>query len=342
MYNIVIATMNSNEIDINEWVVHNILLGFEHIFIYDDNSNPKIIDIINELPDNFKEKVTINRLDSHYEIMKGEYTTDEEKNKLLYFDNEIYQRHKSNKQRYLMNYFLKTHKHISKYCFFCDIDEFIYLRDDVTIHDYLLKMSLYDIIYIPWIYYGTSFYIDKPKGLLLDNFRCHGSGYTCGKSIVKMSNLDEIICIHIINNVNTNLSYYEYDRKSPLFTIPIHINHYICKSYKSVLRKKKEHCLGQTNDFQRTIPQILFFGIGNGLNCILNNHIMEKYVNNINNVLHYELNNEHNDFNSFSNGVIYFNGVNLDSEYIINNSSIQLINDILNSENVVYVKTDNL
>lgn len=46
-------------------------------------------------------------------------------------------------------------------------------------------MSLYDIIYIPWIYYGTSFYIDKPKGLLLDNFRCHGSGYTCGKSIVK-------------------------------------------------------------------------------------------------------------------------------------------------------------
>jgi hypothetical protein len=34
MYNIVIATMNSNEIDINEWVVHNILLGFEHIYIY--------------------------------------------------------------------------------------------------------------------------------------------------------------------------------------------------------------------------------------------------------------------------------------------------------------------
>lgn len=341
MYNIVIATMNSNEIDINEWVVHNILLGFEHIYIYDDYSNPKIIDIINNLPDNFKEKVTIYRLDSHYEIKKGEYITDEEKKSLLYFDNDIYQRHKGNKQRYLMNYFLKTHKHISKYVFLCDIDEFIYLRDDDNIHDYLLKMSLYDIIYIPWLYYGTSFYIDKPKGLLLDNFRCHAQQYDCGKSIVKMSNLDEILCIHTINKENTNLSYYEYNKNSPLFTIPIHINHYICKSYKSVLRKKKEHCLGQTNDFQRSISHILLFGIGNGLNFVINNNIMEKYVTNINNVLHYKLNNEEKDFNSYKNGVIHFNGVNLNYEYIIENSSIQLIDDILNSENIFYVKTNN-
>jgi hypothetical protein len=46
MYNIVIATMNSNEIDINEWVVHNILLGFEHILIKNDN-----------LPDNLRKYI---------------------------------------------------------------------------------------------------------------------------------------------------------------------------------------------------------------------------------------------------------------------------------------------
>ena len=50
---------------------------------------------------------------------------------------------------------------------------------------------------------------------------------------------------------------------------------------------------------------------------------MEKYVNNINDVLHYELNNEHKDFNSYSKGVIYFNGVNLDDKYII---KIQVFN----------------
>ena len=76
MYNSIIVTMNSNEIDINEWIVHNILLGFEHIYIYDDNSNPKMSDIISELPNDFYQKVTIYRLDSHYEIRKGECAPD--------------------------------------------------------------------------------------------------------------------------------------------------------------------------------------------------------------------------------------------------------------------------
>jgi len=54
MYDCVIVTMNSNEIDINEWIVHNILLGFSHIYIYDDHSNPNIKDTINLLPYEYK------------------------------------------------------------------------------------------------------------------------------------------------------------------------------------------------------------------------------------------------------------------------------------------------
>jgi hypothetical protein len=151
MYNAIVVTMNSNEIDINEWIVHNILLGFEHIYIYDDNSNPQISNIIMELPNNFYTKVTIYRLDSHYEINKGTYETPEDKKKLRFFDQQFYDNHKSNKQKYLMNYFLKYHKGVSKYCFFCDIDEFIYLKDDNSINSYLNKMNNYDIISIPWI-----------------------------------------------------------------------------------------------------------------------------------------------------------------------------------------------
>jgi hypothetical protein len=337
MYNAIVVTMNSNEIDINEWIVHNILLGFEHIYIYDDNSNPQISNIIMELPNNFYTKVTIYRLDSHYEINKGTYETPEDKKKLRFFDQQIYDNHKSNKQKYLMNYFLKYHKGVSKYCFFCDIDEFIYLKDDNSINSYLNKMNNYDIISIPWIYYGTSFYVDKPKGLVIDNFRCHNDKYQCGKSIINMERVDEIHCIHSISQDHNKYKMFIYDRNSPLYSLPIHINHYITKAYKSVLRKKKDHCLGQTNNFNRTIHDILYMGMG-GLNIITNEHIMQKYVHNVNNILKYELNNNHIDSSLYSTngGTILINHVPLTKIGVLD---VNLINYIINCQNVEYQKT---
>ena len=334
MYNSIIVTMNSNEIDINEWIVHNVLLGFEHIYIYDDNSNPKISEIITALPTDYYQRVTIFRLDSHYEINKKVYESDEETRELLYFDKDIYDKHKSNKQRYLMNYFLKHHKGISKYCFLCDIDEFIYLKDDLSINDYLNKMDNYDIIYIPWIYYGTSFYIEKPKGLLIDNFRCHMNNYDCGKSIIKMDTVTNVECIHTISNDSKYTSFI-YDRTAPLYTHPIHINHYITKAYKSVLKKKKEHCLGQVNDFYRTPEYILHLG-GSGLNIVTDKHIMEKYIPRINNVLNYELNDCHVDYNLY---LKYSSTIMIDNiplhekkpydaeliDYIINNPEVKYL-----------------
>jgi len=313
--------MNSNEIDLNEWIVHNILIGFEHIYIYDDNSNPNIKDIISVLPINIMDCVTIYRLDCDYEINNGEYIN--KKDNLLYFDESIYRKHKQNKQRYLMNYFLKTHKTISKYCFFCDVDEFIYLRDHITIQEYLNTMDNYNIIYIPWIYYGTSYYINKPKGVMMDNFRCHCSKYDCGKSIIKMSNVDEIYDIHKINPKNPN--YFEYDRSAPLFSLPIHINHYITKAFKSVLIKKKEHCLGQTNEFYRTIPHIIGLGNGVNLNSITSNHIMEKYIYKINDILKYELNDNHNDYNKYKPGIIIMDNIEMSYSYVNNNSNMNLL-----------------
>ena len=324
MYDCIIVTMNSNEIDVNEWIVHNILLGFNHIFIFDDHSNPPMSNIIDELSSEIKQKVTIYRLDSSYEIRRDNYLLSKPDN-LLFYDEDIYKRHKENKQRYLMNYFLKYHKNISKYCFCCDIDEFIYLKEYTTIQEYLKTMEQYDIIYIPWIYYGTSYYIEKPPGLVIDNFRCHHHKYEVGKSIFNMSNINEIFCIHTINkNIDRN-KYFEYDKSKPLFSHPIHINHYISKAYKSVLRKKKEHCLGSTTCFDRTPSQIIFFGIGNNLNIITNDFIMEKYVNQINSILKYQLNENSICFNKYNQGRIKMNDIELTIPYITQNASLELI-----------------
>ena len=350
IFNSIIVTMNSNEIDINEWITHNILLGFSHIFIYDDHSNPPITNIICELPQNISEHVTIYRLDSHYEINVGDYLSPFntiDTSQLLYYDEEIYKKHKLNKQQYLMNYFLKYHKNIANYCLFTDIDEFIYLKDWDNINDYLLTMKDYDIIRLPWIYYGTSYYVDKPKGLLIDNFRYHANEYAggAGKSIINMNTIDEIYCIHKIIRDNNkdkytihNVRYFEYDLSMPLFTHPIHINHYVCKSYKSVIRKKKEHCLGQTSGFKRPLGHILCFGVGNALNIISEDFIMEKYVKNINDVLNYELNTSHKNIKNNTVMKLICDDIEITFLYIINNVSMDLLNKILYSDNIKYIE----
>lgn len=332
----VIATMNSNEIDINEYIVHHILIGFEHIYIYDDHSNPNIKDIICELPSEYSNCVTIYRLDSHYEIKVQDYENTPVEG-LLYFDKELYKKHKNNKQRYLFNYFIKTHKDKVKYCLFSDIDEFIYLKNHETIDEYMKSMSEYDYIQIPWVYYGTSYYINNPEGLVIDNFRFHSPCYDCSKCIVNIQKVEYMNCIHEINNKNHTNSYI-YDIKQPLFTHDIHINHYITKSYKSVLTKKREHCLGNVNDFQRTTWQIISLYIS-GLNRETNDHIMKKYVDRINHILKYTLNTNHltekEDYLHAKNMSMFLNNNELTMDFV-NNYKGDIINDILICDNVAY------
>jgi len=94
------------------------------------------------------------------------------------------------------------------------------------------------------------------------------------------------------------------------------------------------------NDFYRSIEHIIGFGIGNNLNKITNNHIMEKYIFEINKILNYDLNQEEKEYENYSNGVICFNGVNLSYEYIKENENIKLIEDILNSNDIIYIKNN--
>ena len=125
------TTARDEDLIINEWIVHNILLGFEHIYIYDDNSIIPISETIKILPNWIQEKLTIYRLsfDKFEEeaIKNTEY--------IEYYKSEII----DNKQLFIIKYFIYKHKHLSNWCLFCDIDEFIYLRDHENINIFLKK-----------------------------------------------------------------------------------------------------------------------------------------------------------------------------------------------------------
>jgi len=172
-YNLVIQTMAKDEDHIiNEWIVHHILLGVEHIYLYDDFSKIPITEAIKNLPSCILDKVTVYRLEENDSIFYNETFFNSQ-----YYNKELYEKSNKIKQFYFLNYFLIDHKHISKWCFFCDVDEFICMNNDTNIHDFLENYNDYNNLYIPWLIYGSSYHIEQPKGLVIENFTMHKNNY---------------------------------------------------------------------------------------------------------------------------------------------------------------------
>ena len=282
MDNCVIFTINKCENDINEWIVHHILLGFQHIYIYDDNSIIPILSTISILPDNIKACVTVYTLTNEYEINPNKLNAPIPE--LIYYDEEIYNRFNHEKQLYFYNYFVKYHKDKAKWVLCCDVDEYVYLSIDTNINDYIESVQEYDIIFLPWVMYGTSYFTDKPSGLIIDNFRCHESSYFgTGKSIINIKNIKQITHVHTINNINNIHRPNVLNVK--IGELRAHLNHYFTKDCKSFYSKKMKIARGQTNFFERTPSSIIGPTVSPQFNKCTN-HIMEKYVNRIIDILH--------------------------------------------------------
>lgn len=351
---IIIQTMANNEPHINEWIVHHILLNFDHIYIYDDNSIIPIQNEVDKLDKYFRDRVTVYRLDHSYEFYNK--TIDFDLNSLKYYDELIFNEYKNYKQFYLLNYFLKYHKNVSKWALFSDADEFIYLKDKTCIKDFLKDYDLYDNIYIKYIFYGTSFHINDPQGLVIDNYRLHKSEYEeHGKSIVKLSKINFINNVHEVlggesyfNLTEDNKKYlennyfnnYVFDSYSPILTLPIHLNHYFTFNLKHYIQKKLRYAIGQTNMFQRELHLLLSPLIGDTY-CKKYYHIMEKYIYN---VYKYTYGNEnicrddstYNNYDKYT-GNIYYEGniINLNNYYSFVNE--ETLYKIIGSNDVKYI-----
>lgn len=280
--NIIIETIVKNEEYIlNEWIIHHLLIGFNHIYIYDDASIIPVEEIIIKLPDIYKKKITVYRIED-------EFYTDKFINS-KYYNEKLYNKYKKLKQLYIMNYFLKNHKNIAKWCLFSDCDEFICLNNNNNINEFLDDKDKYDIIYIKWLNYGTSFYIDEPNGLVMNNFIYHGLNYShLGKSILKLQDID----INNIHTLNNNLN--TLNINGTLYNSQIHINHYITTYLKRYIRRKLNKNIGQIDGKLRNpIEYFTLIFESNYINSKLNFKYFSKineYINNINKILKKTLN----------------------------------------------------
>jgi len=313
---------------INEWIIYHILLGIEHIYLFDDNSKIPITETVSILPKWILEKVTIYRLEEEDSNYFNENFVNSK-----YYDNMLHNKLKEYKQTYFLNYFLFNHRTVSKWCFSCDVDEFLYLNNNTNIHDFLQTVDMHNIIYIPWLIYGSSYHIDKPKGLVIDNFRYHDKSYSeAGKSIFKISSVTSIVYdIHKINSKDEN--FFRYNYKEKLFELPIHINHYQINAVKTYLKRKLRENIGQQLGTIR--PASDFFYYIKSYNDIKRN-IMDKYIEPINKIL-----NQKKDHIIDDNDLLNIFCIN-NNIYIYECNTYELLYDMLNNNTLRYCKASEI
>lgn len=141
LYNCSIVTMIKDEIPehLKEWLEWNLFVGFEHFYICDDHSEIPV----NETLKAYSQYITFMEL------------PDGLTQKMQYFHE---------------NLFIKNHLHDSKWCFFIDADEFLVVKQDTNIKDFLDNYSDCGGLAVNWMMFGTSGHVNRPQGLIIENY----------------------------------------------------------------------------------------------------------------------------------------------------------------------------
>jgi hypothetical protein len=209
--NIAVYSQMKDEHDIfNNWIDHYFKIGFDHIYVVDDQSEPKLETLIIDHP-RYNDITIIYSDVSNDDYYSGHFTSSE------LYDSEVFSRVKYNKQAYLLNVFRKRYEDDIDWLMICDADEFLYLRDHDNVKDYIsyLRSKHSDLsgIKLRWLLYGSSYHSYYPKGHLFKEFTL-SSEYlnTNEKSIVRLKDVEDIDSHWCILKPNCN--YYHYYENS--------------------------------------------------------------------------------------------------------------------------------
>lgn len=215
MFQLSILAMFKNEgMIIENWFQHYLEEGVEHFYLIDNGST-----------DNYEEK--IKKYQKYYTLVKDPT------------------RLPSGTQTFLYNkYYLHRVKKETKWLIICDIDEYIYGRNDcIKIIDALNKLPLnIEKIWLPWKCFGSNNNKIQPKNIIHSFNKWSGecsNNHGLGKSIFRTIHLEEIqTCGHIVklnkNNILYNANGNLYDKFDFSFdnikNLNLHLNHYMIMS----------------------------------------------------------------------------------------------------------------
>lgn len=212
---VVLCAIAKNEHDyINEWVKHYVDLGFDHIYLY-DNDSPKSPYIGCYIDKKYENKITI------YNI-------------------------RGVKQPYLQHKIYNNFYHIYRFdwVFFCDIDEFLFGIDNV--HDFLQDKN-FDQVRIKWKLFGDDGLIERNTKIPVKDFfkeEKHDKRLEYqNKSFVRGGLNIQINSCHYVKNLK---SCYPSGFPCESLTLPIldygeetiFVHHYMTKTLSEFIKQK--------------------------------------------------------------------------------------------------------
>lgn len=209
----VICTIIKNEHKyLAEWIEHNLSLGFDTIYLYEDYNT-----------------------DSHKDI------TDKYDNVILDSIENTYDPHiiTNQIQVTLFNWFINNYKNTCDYIAFIDVDEYIMLDGSITLDDIIKECGNGSNIWLSWKTIGASGIINNEKNTRIDTFFnvCDDKwkDYKCfsGKSIFNCATSSKMINPHAADGVtvDVNNSTIDNTRNAELVWSKCWINHYFTSSW---------------------------------------------------------------------------------------------------------------
>lgn len=215
MYSLSVLAMFKNETDIiQSWIDHYLAEGVEHFYLIDNGSTD---DTMNK----------IYRYEKYVSLIKDT------------------RRMPTQTQTCLMNdLYLKKIKDETEWIIVCDIDEYIYARNEcVQIMDVLKKLPRnVDKIWLPWKCFGSNGHVKQPKDVI-PSFTKRQTDISIqmdhGKVIFKTKHLVNILSAGNEVDLRHNNSYYlcngerfgKCKSNDPVFSkLDLHLNHYMLMS----------------------------------------------------------------------------------------------------------------
>ena len=222
---IAIVSIVKNEAPyIKEWLEYHKLIGIKKFYIYDNDSTDNLKDILQPY---------IKSGEVVYKYVTG-----------------------SGQQCICYNNAIKNYKFKNKYMAFIDLDEFISIDEGTNLAELLDNTINKDNIAglaIQWCVYGSSGHIEKPAGLVIENYTMRASGEFVSKShsnkhIKTICNPRKILNYGQCHYPLYYEPYYSVNVKGEKITGPfffnicwekIRLNHYFTKSFEEYKAKRE-------------------------------------------------------------------------------------------------------
>jgi len=249
----VVAVVKNEAPYIAEWIEYHLLAGVEKFYIYDNESDDNIKEILEPY---IKEGIV-------------EYIFWHGKGQQIIVYNDAVERFRYN----------------SFWLAFIDIDEFIVPISTKTIPEFLKDFEDVCGIEINWIMYGDSGHKTKTEGLVIERFKDHSEDdFAENRQVKTILNPRHVLCMQVHHacyvkqtsvNSDKNKNKKYFPNRKPLFN-KIRINHYFTKSYEEFLAKQAKGRVAPSFADKKLGDE--YYHVNDERNIVKNDGIMDKYI----------------------------------------------------------------